>query len=309
MNTETALKLFLSAIQAEDTALKTVQVYSLHIRKFISCLPSERQALADIRTSDVINFINHERSRGMSKATVYGEYRALSRFFNWCATSEEAGRPQSPLKNLNGERIFSVKKPPKRVPRRAELEVIEKLIDAIPQTHWIHLRNRSLLRILRDTGLRIGEAAQLKVDELSLGDRSIIVSESKSRRARVVLITPTTAKEIEAYLACRPACSPDVAAYLFVGAMNDNPERGTNNRRWESSGMWQMISKLCTRTGQPHINPHSIRHLFGTKALNEGIRLEIVSELMGHHDPSFTRKFYAELMPETTRREYNRYWT
>ena len=44
------------------------------------------------------------------------------------------------------------------------------------------------------------------------------------------------------------------------------------------------------------------------KALNDGIRLETVSELMGHADPSFTKKIYADLLDETVKTEYDAHW-
>lgn len=135
----------------------------------------------------------------------------------------------------------------------------------------------------------------------------LTIPNSKSRQARQVPLTQELVEEIQAYLLCRLACPPEVAAYLFVSAVNDNPDNGIRGN-WTNEGLRQMLTKQCERAGLPRINPHAIRHLFGTKALNDGIRLETVSDLMGHHDPSFTRRVYAELLSETVLREFDEHW-
>lgn len=307
MGIREALELFLALTQAEDAAHATIKSYQDHIGAFVKWLPSNR-LVSEIATNDLVQFINHERKRGLSKHTIYGRYRSLFRFFEWCEQNEVVGFPPSPFKNSRGRHIFKVKKPPKQIPRRAHIEVIDALIDSIPRGHWIQLRNRALLRLLRDTGIRIGEAANVKVADLDLLGRVLTIPESKSRRPRDVRLHKATVEAIQAYLLCRPVVSPKTAAYLFIGAVNDNPENGSTDKPWSSDAMRRTIAKLCERANLPHINPHSIRHLFGTKALNDGIRLEVVSELMGHHDPSFTRKMYADLLPETARQEYDEHW-
>ena len=307
MQIEQALTLFLNTLLAEDWARKTLQFYRYHVEKFIRWLPSERRLVGDQRASDVAAFISAERTRGMSKATVYSCYRALDGFFNWCAESEEVGRPLSPMKNQDGRRVITVKKPPYKQARRAEVKTVDALIDFLPTDNWLQLRNRVAVRLLRDTGVRLNEAANIKLQDLDLTNRVLTIPESKNRKVRKVRFTTTLVEEVNAYLACRPKCSSKLAAHLFLSAINDDPAKGVRGKL-TGAGLQQMLTKLCERAGLPHTNAHAIRHMFGTKALNNGIRLESVSQLMGHHDPSFTRQVYADLFDETVQREYDEHW-
>lgn len=307
MEIDQAFALFIGTLLAEDCSQKTVEYYRYHVQKFINWLPTSRRLVGACQTSDVTGFINAERKRGMSKATIHGTYRALDGFFGWCEKSEEVGRPMSPLKNRDGKRVVKVKKPPQTQARRADVETVDALIDFLPTDSWICLRNRVALRLLRDTGIRLGEAVNAKLQDIDLERRILTIVESKNRKVRRVRFTTTLADEIRAYLQCRPACSPELANYLFVSAVNDDPANGVRGKL-TNDGLRQMLTKLCRRAGLPHVNPHAIRHMFGTKALNDGIRLESVSQLMGHHDPSFTRRVYADLLDETVQGEYDAHW-
>jgi integrase/recombinase XerD len=307
MNIADALALFLEAAAAEGLAPKTLTFYSYHINCFIASLAEEKRDITKLVASDFNRFLAGERARGQSETSVYGCYRSLDRFFNWCEVSEEVGCVPSPMKNQRGRRVVKVKKPAKKAPQRAGLATVDGLIEALPRGTWIQIRNRVALRLLRDTGVRIGEAADVRIADLDLEERVLTIPKSKSRKSRQVCLTPALIDEIRAYLLCRPPCPPQVAGYLFVAAVNDNPDNGVRGRL-SSEGLRLMITKLCERAGLPHTNPHSIRHMFGTKALNDGIRLEVVSELMGHHDPGFTRRVYADLLNDTVKREFDQHW-
>ncbi len=302
-----ALAMYLDAKRAEGIAKSTARNYADHIGRWVASLPAERRNVGQPTTSDVTGHIAELRDRGRTESGVYGRYRALDLFFNWCSESEEVGRPRSPLKNSEGKRLFKVRKPSKKDPRRAAIETIDALVDAIPRGSWLQLRNRTILRLMRDTGARVGEIAEIKISDLNLKNRILHIPKSKARKYRNVRFTEKTAQEAKAYLLCRPECPPEVGDYLFVAGWNDNPEHGAKHKLTDH-GIRMMLRKLCERNDMPHVNPHSIRHMFATEALNAGIRLEVVSDLMGHSDPSFTKRVYAELLDETAQREYDERW-
>ncbi len=307
MTTNEALNLFLEAIIAEGLSPQTIQFYRHHLQQFINSQPSDKQQLNQYRPSDINAFLVKQRQAGLSDVSAYAYFRSLHRFFNWCEDNDEVGCPPSPMRNLKGKVVVKVKKPARKPVRRATVEHIDALIEAVPPGNWIQRRNRVALRLLRDTGLRVSEAVNIRLSDLNLAERVLTIPKSKNRRARQVRLTKTLSDEIRDFLACRPPCPPPVTDVLFISAVNADPNRGVRGKL-TIDGLRQMIKKLCERTQSPHVNPHSIRHMFGTKALNDGIRLEIVSDLMGHHDPSFTRKVYAELLDTTIKREYDLYW-
>lgn len=298
------VNLFVAAKQGELVKDTTIESYQRHLTKFIASLPPERAKLNSVLASDVSGFLANERRRGMSPVTILDRYVAINVFFNWCESVEELGFPPSPMHRGNRK---TVKRPrvPKKEPRRAKLEDIRRLIDSIPRGTWLDLRNRALIQLMLDTGLRVNEATNLLVEDVNLNERILLVRNGKGDKDRRVPFSEKSSKELSAYLLYRPACPPKVAPFLFVGSMNGSAlVRG----RLTGSGVSQLLERLCKAANLPKINPHSIRHLFGLKALNDGMRVEVLSKIMGHASVDFTLRVYAPLLTGTISKEYAEKW-
>lgn len=175
------------------------------------------------------------------------------------------------------------------------------LIASIPQVNWIDLRDRAIVRLLFDTGVRAGECVGLRVSDVNVCTRFAAIRDGKGMKDRDVFFTQELVDMLSAYLVWRP---PSPLDCLFVGAVNEDGEvRGCLTVR----GLQLMLKRRCQRAGIPHINPHSIRHLFGTRHLNNGMRLEAISHLMGHYSVEFTKRFYAEWATDALQREYDQF--
>lgn len=146
------------------------------------------QTVEACTASDLNRFLSGERKRGLAERSVYGCYRSLTRFFNWCEESQELGYPPSPMRNNRGKRVLSVRKPAQTEARRADVEIVDTLIASLPRGTWIQLRNRVALRLLRDTGVRLGEAVNVRLANLKLDERVLTIPKAKSRKSRQVRI-------------------------------------------------------------------------------------------------------------------------
>lgn len=296
--------LFVAAKQGELVKEATIESYQRHLKLFIASLPPDRAELGKVLASDVSGFLASERRRGMSPVTILDRYVAINVFFNWCESVEELGFPPSPMHRGNRK---TVKRPrvPKKEPRRAKLEDIRRLIESIPRGTWLDLRNRALIQLMLDTGLRVNEATNLLVEDVDLNERILLVRSGKGDKDRRVPFSEKSSKELAAYLLYRPACPSKVALYLFVASTNGSTAvRG----RLTGSGVSQLLERLCKAANLPKINPHSIRHLFGLKALNDGMRVEVLSKIMGHASVDFTLRVYAPLLTGTISKEYAEKW-
>lgn len=300
-----ALSLFTDYKIAEGTRPSTISGYNQNINLFIQFMPSERSTLADVRPADVIAFLAHERKRGMSGNTIKARDRSLDIFFTWCEIVLEPNTFRSPIRNDRGKRLFKPPKTPQKEPRRATDAQIDGLILSIPKGTWMDLRDRAILSLLRDTGMRVSEAVALRVVDVDCAKLLTTIQYSKNGKYRTIPFSQATVHATQAYLMMRPWCPPDVSPFLLVGATN---EHGAVESHFTDSGVRQMLHRRCEQARIDYINPHSIRHLFGIRALNSGIRAEVVSKMMGHHSVDFTIKFYAPLLTETMQREYNERW-
>ena len=301
MKVQEALQLFANHKLGEGIKEKTIKNYLALAKPFIASL-SERQNIEELRPSDITNFLAHERARGLSPVTVRGMWRTLDLFFGWASSNGELGNPPNPM-FLSPDKKIKAPKIPKKEPRRAKLSDLQRVIDAIPTNTWPDLRDRAILCLLMDTGLRVGEAAALDISDIDIKQRLLLVRAGKGDKDRRVPFTEGTAKALLLYWLAKPVYNGP-AVFLSAKGGHTDAVRG----RMSVTGNEQMLQRLCKAAGVAHINPHSIRHAFACKAIDDGIRLEVIQKLMGHHDAGFTAKTYAHLSTQAIEREYNERW-
>ena len=126
------------------------------------------------------------------------------------------------------------------------------------------------------TGLRIGELCALNRD--SIRDREFTVV-GKSKDPRLCFITKDLEQDIHNYLEMRH----DDSAALFVA--NENGRR-------INPGNVQRIFRLAAKKAKlSKVTPHTMRHSFATRMLEEGVDIRYVAELLGHQDLNTTKRY------------------
>ncbi|WP_422769512.1 tyrosine-type recombinase/integrase [Plantactinospora sp. WMMC1484] len=169
-------------------------------------------------------------------------------------------------------------------------EVDALLVAAEADTGPNALRNRVVLVLLADLGLRVGELVSLDLTDLGneRGHRSLRFV-GKGGRARRRALTPGSAYAVDAYLAARATAAGRPVAQL-TGALLVT---ATGNRL-DRHAVFRLVRRLARVAGIPaweRLSPHSLRHAFATSARAEGVPLEDVQDAMGHADPRTTRRY------------------
>ncbi len=306
MDIREAVELFMVFKRAERLQHQTLHAYYRYLREFTEFVGVN--ASTTIRSSQVVRFMVAQSERigrdgkKISDKTLLAYYRALSSFFNWLETCDEAGNPPSPLGHGHNKKV----KPPKlgrKIPRVASWQDLDRLIDSIPAGTWIDMRDRAILKLFRDTGLRVSELVGLRVADLNFAEREAFVLGGKGDKDRFVFFTEDASAAIRGYLFMLQVSTGQTSEYLFCSAVNRfGSLRAKPITVW---GIGQMIFRRCDRLGIKRINPHSIRHLFCDKALNsDNMPLETVSKLVGHTSTEFTERVRKSKL----KRDYDRQW-
>lgn len=282
------IRTYLMVKESEGRATSTIYEYNLYLTALAQHSNKELNALTN---ADIAAWIVDERAKGLADASILARVRAVRIFLNWCIT--EGILDKSPLRMKNP-------KVKRQHPRIAQQQAVLKLL-AHPVTTWQDYRNRALVHLLFDTGMRIGEACGLAVTHVDRCKRLAFIPAGKDGEARTAPFTAACAAALDAYLCARPPSDYD--KWLFVGS-----RRHGVTGRLTVTGARGIMQRFCQAAGVEYINPHSIRHLFATKALNDGLRVEIVSRILGHSSVDLTLKVYAQLMVETMQREYDNLW-
>jgi integrase/recombinase XerD len=126
--------------------------------------------------------------------------------------------------------------------------------------------------VLRHTGLRVGELAAVRLNDVEISERkgSVTVRSGKGSKYRVVPLNLDARRAISEYLAVRPQVADD---YLFIS------QRGAGIK---AQAIENVVKKYARRAGLDDVSPHTLRHTFGKSALGTGIDLVTVAALMGH---------------------------
>jgi tyrosine recombinase XerC len=225
-----------------------------HIRSFVASLHAGKKAPASV-------------SRKIS---------AIRTFFDLAV--REGFVPANPTELVTGPKV------PKRMPRVAQVEILDQLLSA-PDTESVPgLRDRALLELLYGCGLRAQEAVNLEVDDVEFDRREVRVL-GKGRKERVIPMGECAAEALENYLARRGelARSGRPTPAVFLNA------RGS---RLTTRGMALILEKHLRALAQrTHLTPHSLRHSFATHLLERGADLKTIQELLGHSNLATTERY------------------
>lgn len=217
-------------------------------------------------------------------ATIYTGVRA---YLNWYAI-EYAPDDWRPLARI---------KAPKRPKERLEplpLDTFQKLVAQTNTRTFLGARDRALLYLLLDTGLRQMEVTNLRVDDLDLKQGQILVRQGKGQKSRVAFIGGKTRRCFLAYFRKRKDVEPEDALWV------DRDGHGLTR-----SGIREIIRRLSLRAGIKEPGLHSFRRAFAVNALRNGMDVIMLQRLMGHADLS-TLDRYLELLDDDLRRAHHR---
>lgn len=214
----------------------------------------------------------------VSKYTAHAYSRSVRGFLNWCEREGEKvpGRPSLP-----------------RLPRRT-LDILSREdIDAL-ELGATSERDRIIIRILGDCGVRASELCGLQVSDIKRHDRqSYLQVTGKGDRQRLVPVVPQLLRRIERYERNdRPKdCGDD---HLFLSLRKG---RSGEYEPLTRSGLFQLIEHAAIRSGMEDrkIHPHLLRHSFITNALRASVNPLLVAHVVGHTSLRMIDQVYSHL--------------
>jgi site-specific recombinase XerD len=258
----------------------TLRAYTLWLHRLLADAPEPTPLT-------VRGFFARLQERGLSPCRQHQAYRTLKTFFRWCV--ETGALQENPLRG------FTMRTPRTLpdVPTEDELRTVL----AACREDFHGLRNRSVILVLADAGLRASELLHLLVEDWRPADRGLFVRDGKGRKDRVAFIGPTTARALKAWLARHPA--PSLEAFLFT----DRRGRPLKYRH-----LVQILHRLSAKAGLPdhrRLHPHALRHFAATSWLRAGAGLDEVRRLLGHESLNTTLR-YSGLVGADLQRAHRR---
>jgi len=240
------------------------------------------QALPAVTAADVARVVEHLQAQGVAAKTIHGKLSAVRQFYEYLRHDHMPG-----LVNPVRQRDFL--KEPRPLPRAAS---DGELINIWAQIR--SARDRALFLVLLRSGIRVSEVVGLEIMDVDLWRHTLRVREGKNRRERLVYLSPDTAGVLAEYLEQR---GWPRAGKLFVS------DKGrTQGQSLSIRGVQKRIEGYARCAGV-RVSCHRLRHSLATQLLNQGVRLVVVQELLGHATVTSTQR-YARLANRRVREEY-----
>jgi len=182
-------------------------------------------------------------------------------------------------------------KEPKTLPRIPEDDTIRRLLAACPDT-FEGRRNKALVALLADSGLRISEALRLRVEDVNFASRVVAVRTGKGQKDGVGFFGAETAQMLRAWLQARKDVVAEDFLFAHAGGWPFTRDYGTH-----------LLHRLSVRAGlQRKLGPHALRHYAATSILRQTGDLELVRQVLRHESLAMALRYAHLTKPDVSRK-------
>lgn len=264
---------------------QTLHMYRLWVRRFLKFVEVD---ITKIQLSDLGSFKEFLIKKGYAPKNIQYGLTIVRGFLNYCVQVHKLDFPVSMVR-IKTERSHS------HTPITEKL--YKRMLAVLPDNEPVSLQRRLILMLLWDTGLRVGELLNLKIGELQ--DRQVIIENEKNKKNRFISWSLETDALLQKYLPLRNNlwCKTD---HLFV-SFHYRPCMALSSRQVER--IFVAILKKAYIT--EWIKPHSFRHGFVHRKLDEGKPITTVAQMLGH-STTHNVLTYAQLSSRETKEAWGR---
>ncbi|MDR7520782.1 MAG: tyrosine-type recombinase/integrase [Armatimonadota bacterium] len=265
-----AVAAFLRSREALGCTAATLRTYAADLDRF--CRSSGAANLADLTPEALEGYLPGLREH-MKPISAYRHYRTLRTFCRWChRTARTATDPMAGM----------TMRAPKTLPRVPSDEDVRALLAACPNTPEGR-RNRLMVALLADSGLRREELRRLRLADVDLQTRTLRIRQGKGRKDGLGFFGEATASLLRAWLAVHP----DPRAGCFVFVTGDGAPLGP-------SGGNRILRRLSQRAGlERPVGPHALRHYAATAIWRRSGDLELVRRVLRHETLTMALRYVA----------------
>lgn len=270
---------FISSKKIEGRSEKTLSYYRKTIDNMLDVI---EKSVPEITTDDLRSYLSdYQEKKSSSKVTMDNIRRILSSFYGWL--EDEDYIIKSPVRRIHKVKAGKV------VKEVFSDENLEKMRDSCDAN-----RDEVIIDMLASTGMRIGEMVLLNRDDVNFEERECIVL-GKGDKERIVYFDARTKIHLEQYLNGR---SDDNNA-LFVSLK-------APYNRLSISGIESRLRNLGYKLGISKVHPHKFRRTMATMAIDRGMPIEQLQQLLGHQRVDTTLQ-YAMVKQSNIKNSHRKY--
>ena len=259
-----------SILDQKNYSKKTFENYNRDLNKFFKFLNDYKiKDIKKITKETVRLYFLKQKNNNISNRTLGRYYSSLNSFFLYSIEHEYIG--------VNPLKFIDYPKYTKKIPEYIYDYQLEKLLnEKTSENVEIELRNKLIIHLLLDTGVRVSELVNIKVRDIDVEERIIKVF-GKGSKERFVFFTSKTKELLINYFIKRKE-----------KAITDNLLINYKGEKLTERSVQKIIKLVGEKIGLD-IHPHLLRHTFATDLLNKGADIRMIQELLGHENLDTTQ--------------------
>lgn len=255
LTNEQLLESFLAAKRIEGCSEKSLAYYRTTIDAMTAKVVKN---VREMKTDDLRTYLTeYQQEKNSSKVTVDNIRRILSSFFSWL--EEEDYILKSPARRIHKVKAALT------IKETYTDEALEKMRDSCEEP-----RDLALIDMLASTGMRVGELVLLNSDDINFEERECVVF-GKGSKERMVYFDARTKIHLQNYLQERTDDNP--ALFVSLRAPHE---------RLQICGVERRLRELGKKLDIEKVHPHKFRRTFATMAIDKGMPIEQLQQLLGH---------------------------
>lgn len=274
-----AVAAFIAAKRIEGCSEKTLTYYRKTIEAMTAGIGKTPQ---QITTDDIRQYLTvYQVQRKSSKVTIDNIRRILATFYSWLEDED-----------------YIVKSPVRRIHKVKTAKVIKDTYTdealELMRDNCGTLRDLAIIDLLASSGMRVGEMVALNRDDINFNERECVVF-GKGSKQRLVYFDARTKIHLQNYLDSRTDSDP--ALFVTLRAPF---------QRLQISGVEVRLRELGKRLLIPKVHPHKFRRTLATSAIDKGMPIEQVQQLLGHQKID-TTMHYAMVKQQNVKLAHRKY--
>ena len=276
--------------KAEDKSPKTVSWYSANLKSFHNYLKSRHlpDTLNKIDIKVLRQYVLYllkknkyhghpitpEKQEPLSASSVHGHVRTLRAFFSWLVA--EGLIEANPAKDLKPPKVYQ------KVVSTLSDDEIRAILAVFTPMNSSNARNQTIFMLMLDTGLRMGELINLKMDDVHMNEGLLKVM-GKGKKERIVPMGSNAQRALQRYLfRYRPKPFSTSIDYVFLSVMG---------KLLTDNSVKLIFSRLSKRSGVVRLHAHLCRHTFATRFLINGGDVFTLQQILGHSTLEMVRHY------------------
>jgi integrase/recombinase XerC/integrase/recombinase XerD len=276
VNWDAALADYDRDLRARGSAERTRRAYGVDLGGFVEWVGPQGLGPTDVRHRDVRRYAAGLSTAGAAPATVARKLAAIRGLYGFLVRTERAG--------ANPAELVSSPKRAEKLPKVLSAGEMRTLLERIPASTPLELRDRAMLELAYSCGLRCEEIVNLDEDSVDFEAEQLRVL-GKGSKERILPIGEPAQRALESYRqkGRRALATEPREKALFL---SKSGRRLSNSDVTRRLGLWTREAALAAG-----VSPHSLRHSFATHLLEGGADLRTIQELLGHASISTTQVY------------------